>query len=264
MLLPDEGDAIEFQSEWQMGTVIHPEATYLLFPFNIPGAQARIDTGVVPIRPHLDQIPGTCRDYFTVQGWVDLGNEELGVTIATPENPMVQLGDFHFAHNQSEVHLERAMFLGWVTNNYWETNFPGMQPGTVTAHYHILPYRGKFDEARAHRFGAEAAHSRPVIQHLGEQPAEEMLPPSGTLLHLPDFPVLSLSLRNDPEKGMLLTLFNASDIPQVAVVKSGIIRILAASCCDIFRNPLESIEVKEDALNVTIEPRRIATLSLES
>jgi alpha-mannosidase len=263
VLLPDEGDAIEFLSEWQMGTEIHPEATYLLFPFNIPGAQARFDTGGVPIRPHLDQIPGTCRDYFTVQGWVDFNNEEMGVTIAIPENPMVQLGDFHFAHNQSEVHLERAMFLGWVTNNYWETNFPGMQPGTVTARYHILLYRGKFDEGRAHRFGSEAAQSRPVIQHLGEQPAEKLLPPSGTLLNLPEAPVLSLSLRKEPEKGMLLTLFNASDNPQVAVVKSGIIRILAASRCDIFGNPLESIEVKDGALKVAIEPRRITTISLE-
>ena len=47
--------------------------------------------------------PARCRDYFTVQGWVDFNNGEHGVTIATPENPMVQLGDFHFAHNQSEM-----------------------------------------------------------------------------------------------------------------------------------------------------------------
>ncbi len=71
VLIPDTNDPIEFQSEWQMGTTIHPEATYLLFPFNIPNAQARFDVGGVPVRPHLDQLPGTCRDYFTVQGWVD-------------------------------------------------------------------------------------------------------------------------------------------------------------------------------------------------
>ena len=78
IFLPDSGDQIEFQSEWQMGTSIHPEATYLLFPFNIPDAQARFDIGGVPVRPHLDQIPGSCRDYFTVQGWVDFNNGERG------------------------------------------------------------------------------------------------------------------------------------------------------------------------------------------
>ena len=112
VLLPDKDDQIEFQSEWQMGTTIHPEATYVVFPFNIPNAQARFDIGDTSVRPHIDQIPGSCRDYFTVQGWVDFNNGKHGMTIATPENPMVQLGDFHFAHNQSEINLERAMLLG--------------------------------------------------------------------------------------------------------------------------------------------------------
>jgi alpha-mannosidase len=112
VLLPDAGGEIEFQSEWQMGSTSHPEATYLLFPFNLPGAQARFDVGGVPVRPHLDQLAGSCCDYFTVQGWVDFNNGEHGVTIVAPENPMVQLGYFHFAQDQQDVTLERAMLLG--------------------------------------------------------------------------------------------------------------------------------------------------------
>ena len=68
------------------------------------------------------------------------------------------------------------MLLGWVTNNYWETNFPGAQPGVVTARYAILPYAGEFDEARAHKFAAEAEHARPLVQHLGEPAAPEAAP----------------------------------------------------------------------------------------
>jgi hypothetical protein len=114
-----------------MGLTVHPEATYVLYPFNVPNATARLDLGGQPMAVGSDQLPGVCLDYFTVQGWVDLSNEELGVTVAMPENPMVQLGDFHFAHNQAECTLERAMLLGWVTNNYWETNFRPHQPGQV-------------------------------------------------------------------------------------------------------------------------------------
>ncbi len=262
VFLPDGGDQIEFQSEWQMGTSIHPEATYLLFPFNIPNAQARFDVGGVPVRPHLDQIPGSCRDYFTVQGWVDFNNGERGVTIATPENPMVQLGDFHFAHDQQEVTLERAMLLGWVTNNYWETNFPGAQPGVVTARYSILPYAGDFDEARTHRFAAESVHSRPVVQHLGEPAAAELLPASGTLLHLPQPPILTLSLRTFDEGSALLTLFNASDEMQSATVTSGLVKINTANRCDLFGNPLETLPVNNGALEISIAPRRTLTLAI--
>jgi hypothetical protein len=261
--LPKEGNQIEFQSEWQMGTTIHPEATYLMFPFNIPNAQARFDIGGVPVRPHLDQIPGSCRDYFTVQGWVDFNNSKYGMTIATPENPMVQLGDFHFAHNQSEIHLERAMMLGWVTNNYWETNFPGAQPGTVTARYSILPYEGNFDETRAHKFASESEHARPMIQHLGETPAENLLPASGSLLNLPKPPILTLSLRRSTEGGVLLTLFNASDETQNATISSGLIPFTSAWNCDLLGNRQVKLPVKNGVVETSIEARRLTTLLLE-
>jgi hypothetical protein len=262
LFLPDQGDQIEFQSEWRMGTSIHPEATYLLFPFNIPNAQARFDVGGVPVRPHLDQLPGSCRDYFTVQGWVDFNNGERGVTLATPENPMVQFGDFHFAHNQQEMKPECATLLGWVTNNYWETNFPGAQPGLVTARYSILPYEGDFDESRAHRLAAEAEHSRPIVQHLGESAASELLPGAGTLLHLPEPPILTINLRATPDGGALLTLFNACDGPQLASISSGLVQIRSANRCDLFGSPLEMLTVNNGVVEITIPQRQTFTLAI--
>jgi alpha-mannosidase len=262
VFLPDNSDQIEFQSEWQMGTTIHPEATYLLFPFNIPNAQARFDVGGMPVRPHLDQIPGTCRDYFTVQGWVDFNNGERGATVATPENPLVQLGDFHFAHNQSEIHLERAMLLGWVTNNYWETNFPGMQPGVVTARYTIQFYEGDFNEARAHKLAAESEHARPLAQHLGEPAVPSMLPTVGTLLHLPQPPILNMGLRATSKGGVLLTLFNASDSPQTGALSSALIEIQSAQRCDLFGNPLETLKVNDGVVEITFLPRQTFTVEL--
>jgi hypothetical protein len=262
VMLPDHGDQIEFQSEWQMGTTIHPEATYLLFPFNIPDAQARFDIGGVPVRPHLDQIPGSCRDYFTVQNWVDFNNGEHGMTIATPENPMVQLGDFHFAHDQSEINLERALFLGWVTNNYWETNFPGTQPGTVTARYVIQPYAGDFDESRAHRFAAQAEHARPLVQHLGEPAASQVLPASGTLFQLPQPPILVLNLHTEAEVS-LLTLFNASDEPCTAVMQGGLLPIVHAASCGLFGDAQESLPLQSDSIQVEIASRGVCVIRLQ-
>ncbi len=262
--IPVEGDQIEFQSEWKMGTTIHPEATYLLFPFNLPDAQARFDVGGIHVRTHFDQLAGSCRDYFTVQGWVDFNNGLHGVTIATPENPMVQLGDFHFASNQSEINLERAMLLGWVTNNYWETNFPGAQPGVVTARYAILPYAGGFDETRAHKFAAETEHARPILQHMGEAAAETQLPSSGTLLNLPHLPIQTLSLRRSSENGVLVTLMNSSDNSLNSAIASGLLTFKSAWKCDLFGHRLEKINVNDGILNFSLDARRIITLLLEA
>jgi len=259
--ISDHSDQIDFQSEWQMGTTIHPEATYLFFPFNIPNSQVRFDVGGMHVRPHFDQLAGSCRDYFTVQSWVDFNNGERGITILTPENPMVHLSDFHFAHNQQEITLERAMLLGWVTNNYWETNFPGMQPGIVTSRYVIQPYKGAFNESRAHQFASEAEHSRPLIQHLGEPTAPEQLPASGTLLHLPQLPILTLNRRKDDDT-IILTLFNASDETQTAKIQSGILHLVKATACGLFGEVEELLSVEDHSLSIEIQPRRIRVIHL--
>jgi alpha-mannosidase len=261
VLLPHDADHIECQSEWQMGLTAHPEATYLLFPFDLPHAQARFDVGGVPVRPHSDQLPGVCRDYFTVQGWVDFNNGDHGVTIAAPDNPMIQLGDFSFAQNRSDFTLDRALLLGWVTNNYWETNFPAYQPGTVTARYHILPYAGEFDEARAQRFAAEAAQARPLVQHMGEAPLSQVLPSSGKLLHLPEPPIVVMSLARVAD-GMTLTLFNASGKDQSAVIRSALLTVQQAWQCDLFGQPAQELSVIDQGIEVTIEARRLLTLKI--
>jgi hypothetical protein len=262
VFLPDDCSRIEFQSEWQMGTDEHPEATYLLFPFNLPGAQARYNVDGIAVRPHHDQLPGCCRDYFTVQNWVDFNDGKAGVTVALPENPMVQLGDFNFAKDQQELTSGRAMVLGWVTNNYWETNFPAAQPGVVCTHYALHPYSGVFDESAANRFAADYQNSRPVLQPLGEPAEADQLPVSGSLLTLPQPPVLVQNLRSTKE-GALLTLFNASDQPQTASVAAGLASFIRANRCDLFGTALEALPVNDGSVSVTIAPRQTMLIEIK-
>ncbi len=266
VFLPNFADTIDCKSSWEMGSTTHPEAAYILFPFNLPDATARFDLGGQPVIPGVDQLPGVCRDYFTAQGWVDFSAQERGVTVAVPENPMVQLGDFHFGHYQMDFKLGKAMLLGWVTNNYWETNFRAHQPGMVYARYRLQPYGGNFDEGRAHRLGLEAAQASPLVQHLGEVPAQPTtLPVNGTLLHLPDAPILPLHVKaaNDGS-GIIVRLLNASGQPQTATIRSGLLRIAQAHQCDLLENRQADLALKDGAVEIEISARRVAVVYLET
>ena len=260
MFLPDYAAWVEFRAHWRMTTTTHPEATYLLYPFNLPGATPRLDLGGQAMTPGLDQIPGVCYDYFTVQNWVDFNDGQRGVIIATPDNPMVQLGDFHFGHNQSSFELKRALLLGWVTNTYWETNFRAQQPGVVTARYRVQPYAGAFDEAAAHRFGLDAAHDTLLLQHLGEPTPATPLPASGSLLTLPQPPVLTLHLQTTDDNDILVRLHNASDLQQGATLGSALLTIAAAQQCDLFGQPQGALPVTQGAVRVDLAPRQTVTL----
>lgn len=262
VFLPDYAPWVEFRARWHMDATTHPEATYLLYPFDLPAATARLDLGGQAIVPGADQLPGVCYDYFTVQNWVDFNDGQQGVTIATPDNPMVQLGDFHFGHNQAGFALERAMLLGWVTNNYWETNFRPHQPGLVTARYRVLPYAGAFDEAAAHRFGLDAAADQPLLQHLGEPTSQTPWPQSGTLLDLPAGAVIPLHVKPGADGTIVVRLLNAGDEPQQAVIGSGIIQIGGAQMLDMFEQPAGEIAVTDGKVTVSLAARSVAVVAV--
>ncbi len=269
VFLPEFADYIECSSSWRMGLETHPEATYLMFPFNLPLATARLDLGGQAIVAGEEQLPGVCRDYYTVQGWVDFNNGQFGVTIATPDNPMVQLGDFHFGHRQRVFALERATLLGWVTNNYWGTNFRAHQPGEVRARYRLLPYAGRFDEARAHRFGLETAYNQLLLQQFGEPRQEEPhYSAEGALLHLPgsDGAISSiLTLHVNPAhdgSGMIVRLLNASDEEQTAVIGSSQLQITAAQRYNLLEEPLHALPIRAGTVELRLLPRELAAVHL--
>ncbi|MBA3276624.1 MAG: hypothetical protein H0T72_12605, partial [Chloroflexia bacterium] len=259
--LPAHADWIEVSSNWTMGLETNPEATYIAFPFEVPGAVARVDLGGQAMRVEADQLPRACRDYFTAQTWVDFSNPEFGVTVACPDAPMVQLGDFTFGANLQTVELQRAMLLGWVTNNYWETNFRAHQPGQVSARYRLLPHAGPFGESAAHRFGLDAA-TPPLSHHLFEPPVDDAsLPATGSLLRLPEPPVLTLHVW--PRDGAVYArLLNASDQAVSATVGSGTLHIVAATRCDSLGSTVEDLEPRNDAVTISLEPRMLATVRL--
>jgi len=262
--LPDEADHILLEAWWDMGLTAHPEATYLAFPFDIPDAAFRFDVGGVGVRPGADQIPGSAADYFTVQRWVALSGEDGGVLVATPDNPMIQIGGFHFGRGEREPRPpERALLLGWVTNNYWETNFRAHQPGRVTARYALLPHAGAFDEAAAHRFGAEVAVA-PVFQTMQEPPAGgASWPARGSWLRLPEPPLLVVGLRPaDGDGAVLVRLWNAADADGEAELGSGLLRIAAAEACDLFGRPSGALPVRDGAVLVPVGARRLAAVRL--
>lgn len=260
--LPAHADWIECTSRWTMGLETTPGATYVAFPLAIPDASARLDLGAQAMSVDVDQLPRSCRDYFTVQNWVDFSNAEFGVTVACPDAPMVQLGDFTFGSNLEAIELPRAMLLGWVTNNYWETNFRAHQPGMVEVRYRLLPHAGPFNEASAHRFGQEAVFP-PLIHHLQEPPATNVsLPTSGSLLKLPGPPVLTLHVWPHDE-AVYIRLLNASDEAVTTTVESGALRIVSATRCDSLATPREDMELRNyDSVVIPMEPRMLATVRL--
>jgi len=46
------------------------EGLHFGFGFNVPDGVIRLDVPWAVVRPETDQIPGSCKNWFTVQNWV--------------------------------------------------------------------------------------------------------------------------------------------------------------------------------------------------
>jgi hypothetical protein len=71
-----------------------------------------------------------------------------------------------------------------------------------------------------------------------------------------------LSLVRSAEDTML-TLFNASDETQSAVIRSALLAIQRAWQCDLFGQAGQELPVVEQCVEMTIEARRVSVLKIE-
>jgi alpha-mannosidase len=189
------------------------ESVQFAFPFNIPNGQIHMDIPLAVMRPELDQLPGSCKNWLPVGRWIDVSNEQRGVTWATLDAPLVEIGEIsaRMLGSQTKPDIWRKRieptqkFYSWVMNNHWGTNYRAYQEGVVTFRYALRPHRG-YDPAAAARFAT--ALTQPLVAVPVER--NSRLPRSFPLLVEPSDVLVNTFKPSDDGKGWIIRLFGAS------------------------------------------------------
>jgi len=147
---------------------------HLALPFNIPNATVRIGISDTCVTPESGRIPGSNNDFFSVQRWIDVSNDSMGVTIVCPQGALWEVGEMVDERKvnpgagtnpelykawKTEAHSSSTIYL-YALNNYWHTNFKADQEGPITFDIY-LKMHGPFKLEDARRFGLEM--TRPLI-----------------------------------------------------------------------------------------------------
>ena len=156
------------------------EGIHFAFAFNVPDATTRMDIPWGVMNPLTEQLPGANKNWLAFQRWIDVSNDNAGVTWVGLEAGIVQFGDITAnllgavpLHAWSKKLGDTRTIVSWALNNQWHTNFPLEQDGVIPFRYAILLH-GAYDPAVANRFGLE--QNRPLVAvPAGRYPVEKSL-----------------------------------------------------------------------------------------
>lgn len=204
--LPALRPVVELTATFAKRDVRTPEGIYFSFPLNLQnGWRAHYDAAGVAVEVDAEQLPGGCRDYLCVGGYVALHDAERCITLCCPDAPLVQLGGFNFTKLLTAVPREKSpLLLAWPINNFWMTNFRASQPGLIKLRYELRATAGAFDPAAA--FNAATAAFVPRFE---VHPVVGVGPADGNAVEVQGRDVACLSVvAAEDGTGLLVQLVN--------------------------------------------------------
>ncbi len=235
------------------------EGFHFGFAFHVPDGVLHVDMPWAVVRPESDQLSGSCKNWLSAQRWVDISNKDFGVTWATVDAPLIEVGTMSpqptdpFAKDTWRKTIEPTQTLySYVMNNYWTTNYRHDQEGLVTFRYAIAPHKD-FDTGAATRFGI--GRSQPLIV----VPVDGSMPAHRPFVEVASQGAVVTSLKPiTNEDAWALRLFGASGQAEQASVRWG-----DGAPARIWRSNLDGAPTQRITEAVELLPFEMVTLRIE-
>jgi alpha-mannosidase len=146
---------LDIVNRLQKEDIYDPEAVYFAFPFKEEKGKFAFEIADGMMRPEVDQLPRTVRDWHTVQNWVELSGPDHSVVWSSVEAPLVEFGDINTGKWLKKLDILNPWLFSYAMNNYWMTNFKASQGGPAVFRYSLTSRDGGADAVSSSRFGSE-------------------------------------------------------------------------------------------------------------
>ncbi len=148
------------------------EGLYFAFPFNFINGEIKYDTLDTYSIVEKTQLKGANKNFITATRWVDVSDENIGVTMYLKDAPIfktekiyhdpIRSGPGKLCGWRNSIKETNTVF-SYIMNNYWQTNYKAYQCDKVKFTYVIKPHKG-FEESKVNEFALSNAQNLLVIQ----------------------------------------------------------------------------------------------------
>jgi alpha-mannosidase len=258
-VFPDE-DNLELEVVLDKVALDDPHALYVCFPLEFASdARCHFETAGAVVELDHEQLPNTSKHYLTTQRFIRLQDASHGLTVACPDTPLWQVGGFTFGrHSSGEVERTEAMLLGWLTNNYWDTNFQADQSGQIRHCLRLIPHLAQALETSI-QSALPYAVTPQIHWYKDRGPSQQL---SAQLLQL-ELNGVMLTWLEQSENEVTLGLLNPTETTKNIVIQAGWLRFQAAQQLDLAGNPGSALTVSNGQLQLEIAARAWTGVQLQ-
>jgi len=110
---------------------MQPEIYYIAVDAPLKEGQNWISNASVAFRPETDQIGGSCKDYYAIDGWVLREHNGLSWMASSRDSALVVFGEPSQPSRRTTLHPEQHKMFFQVFDNTWDTNFTADAHGVM-------------------------------------------------------------------------------------------------------------------------------------
>ncbi|NVO20960.1 MAG: prolyl oligopeptidase family serine peptidase [Bacteroidetes bacterium] len=260
IILHADSPMIDLETEFVKTENVMPEGIYFVFPLALEaGWKGYFDTGDVPVELDNEQLAGSCHGWETVSSFASIHDKLNGASLFCPDAPLVMFGGFNFGRKLAVIPRDKnPLLLAWATNNYWETNFRGSQPGLIRLRYAFRP-QGSFDPVDVSK-EAQMVIS-PVIVH---PVAETNSSASGQFINIQTPGIRATYVKESEDNtAKIIRLVNLTDQVKDAGFELPGSHYSSAWRCGTTEDKMEVFKLAGNLITVKLQPREITSIRVE-
>lgn len=272
VMLYSDLDRIDITNEVEKTPSTEPQEIDFVFPFNVPDRDYHCEGTAAIIKPGLtqyggEQLRGSGQTSHACQTFVDISNEQYGVTLSQVDSYLIQFGhrttfevpEFPDPSNSTVLSLvmlnkcpEMLQDQGGICNFLFR--------------YSIKGHDGRYRGSDAVRFGLER-NNELLVRALATHQKGELPHKSHSFLSCKQENVVVTALKvaeEETERGLIVRAWETDGKTTEASFSTSALNAVSATRTDLLERDQERLEISENTVSVSIPARGIATIRLFS
>ncbi len=252
---------------------------YFAFPFAVNKPDFRFEGSDSVIEPLRDQFPGSNSNYYSVQHWADVSDDDFGVTLSCIESHLLEFGGLWPCYVSQAHHgvtppdfgrefvkqneLIKGHIYSFVLDSNFRTNFQPVQQGDMLFRYSLTTHKAGLKQDLARDFGW--AICNPLIPISIDGKRQGTLRSSMGLCQIDKPNVFLLALKKAEDgSGIIARLIETEGKEVTATLTLPHLVIKKAQKTNLVEKDVGDLSFAEHSVVVSINARGITTIRLQT